>query len=163
MKKHLTKCLAVAMTASILSTSCASIIHGSSQELKLDSSPSQASITIKNSAGTVVYQGTTPANVTLKGGAKFFKREEYQVTYHKEGYQDKIVTLTPRVDGWYWGNLLLGGAIGMLIVDPATGAMYTFKDEQRVEVLEANSVGGLEVKDISEIPAEQRASLVKIY
>lgn len=28
------------------------------------------------------------------------------------------------MDGWYWGNILFGGLIGMLAVDPATGAMY---------------------------------------
>lgn len=32
------------------------------------------------------------------------------------------------MDGWYIGNLLFGGLIGMLIVDPATGAMYKLDD-----------------------------------
>lgn len=29
------------------------------------------------------------------------------------------------MNGWYIGNLLFGGIIGLLIVDPATGAMWT--------------------------------------
>ena len=28
------------------------------------------------------------------------------------------------LNGWYWGNILVGGLIGMLIVDPISGAMY---------------------------------------
>jgi hypothetical protein len=28
------------------------------------------------------------------------------------------------IDGWYWANFLIGGVIGLLIVDPATGAMF---------------------------------------
>ena len=36
------------------------------------------------------------------------------------------------MDGWYIGNILFGGLIGMLIVDPATGAMYNLPD--RVDI-----------------------------
>jgi hypothetical protein len=32
--------------------------------------------------------------------------------------------LTSTIDGWYWGNLLIGGIIGMVFVDPLTGAMW---------------------------------------
>lgn len=32
------------------------------------------------------------------------------------------------VNGWYIGNILFGGVIGLLAVDPATGAMYSFPD-----------------------------------
>lgn len=32
------------------------------------------------------------------------------------------------MDGWYMGNLLFGGFIGFLIVDPATGAMWKLDD-----------------------------------
>ena len=32
--------------------------------------------------------------------------------------------LRATIDGWYWGNLFLGGILGMLAVDPATGAMW---------------------------------------
>jgi hypothetical protein len=28
------------------------------------------------------------------------------------------------MSGWYIGNILFGGLIGMLVVDPQTGAMY---------------------------------------
>jgi hypothetical protein len=32
------------------------------------------------------------------------------------------------MDGWYIGNILFGGVIGFLIVDPATGAMWKLGD-----------------------------------
>lgn len=35
-----------------------------------------------------------------------------------------IVPVNYKLNGWYFGNLLLGGVIGMLIVDPATGSMW---------------------------------------
>ena len=37
---------------------------------------------------------------------------------------DHLVQIQGKLDGWYFGNLLFGGLIGMVIVDPITGAMY---------------------------------------
>lgn len=37
---------------------------------------------------------------------------------------DRAVTLTTGPSGWYVGNVVFGGLIGLLIVDPATGAMW---------------------------------------
>src|SRR5436305_14092712 len=34
------------------------------------------------------------------------------------------------INGWYFGNLAFGGVIGMLVVDPLTGAMYTLEPDQ---------------------------------
>jgi hypothetical protein len=33
------------------------------------------------------------------------------------------------MSGWYIGNILVGGLIGMLAVDPVTGGMYVFPDQ----------------------------------
>ncbi len=46
------------------------------------------------------------------------------------GYKVTEVELTPKMSGWYWGNLLFGGLIGMLAVDPATGAMWNIAPEK---------------------------------
>ncbi|MDB6061057.1 MAG: hypothetical protein JWM78_1160 [Verrucomicrobiaceae bacterium] len=54
------------------------------------------------------------------------------IRMQKDGYEDASGTLSPNIAGWYYGNLLLGGAIGMLIVDPITGAMYKLPDEYTV-------------------------------
>ena len=40
------------------------------------------------------------------------------------GYEDKTEYLESGIDGWYWGNIAIGGLIGMFIVAPLTGAMY---------------------------------------
>ena len=37
------------------------------------------------------------------------------------------------------GNLIFGGLIGLLAVDPATGAMYSFKPDDINAVLEATT------------------------
>jgi hypothetical protein len=38
------------------------------------------------------------------------------------------MTITGTMSGWYIGNILFGGLIGMLAVDPVTGAMYVFPE-----------------------------------
>ena len=52
------------------------------------------------------------------------KKHVMTLTYQKRGYGAKKYQLTSTIDGWFWGNILFGGFVGFLIVDPLTGAMY---------------------------------------
>ncbi|KPG98371.1 hypothetical protein AEQ67_13550 [Pseudomonas sp. RIT-PI-q] len=108
---------------------CASIVSDSKPEVGVYSTPTAAKYEIVNSRGMVVAQGVTPGKVLLESGRGYFKGEDYKVTFRKEGYSDSTVPLKTTVNGWYWGNILFGGLIGMLIVDPLTGAMYTLPDD----------------------------------
>jgi len=103
-------------------TSCASIVSKSSYSVSINSSPNQAKFTIKNKNGIAIHSGTTPSFVTLSSGDGYFKKANYIIQYEKSGYNPKEQQLIPELNGWYWGNILLGGLIGMLIVDPLTGA-----------------------------------------
>ncbi|WP_122859573.1 hypothetical protein, partial [Pseudomonas viridiflava] len=90
---------------------------------------SGATYEIFNESGISVRSGVTPDEVTLRAGAGYFDGEKYTVTYRKDGYTSSTQTLESGIDGWYWGNIVIGGLIGMLIVDPATGAMYTLPEK----------------------------------
>jgi hypothetical protein len=107
---------------------CASIFKGSTQAVTFRSEPESAALSITNRAGEAIHVGTTPATITLKRGAGYFQSEIYKVVMKKEGFADKELTITSTVSGWYIGNLLFGGLLGLLIVDPATGGMYVFPD-----------------------------------
>lgn len=115
-------------TAVVALSGCASIISDSKYPVSVASTPAGASYEIRNKVGRVVSTGTTPDQVTLDAGAGYFSGETYQVTYRKDGYNDQHSVIESGVDGWYWANIVFGGLIGMLIVDPATGAMYTLPD-----------------------------------
>jgi hypothetical protein len=54
------------------------------------------------------------------------------------GYDSAEVNLDSSVSGWYFGNLLFGGVIGMLIVDPLTGAMYNLTPEKIEQPMSAS-------------------------
>lgn len=66
--------------------------------------------------------------VNLDSGGDFFHGAKYTVHYKKKGYFVKKATLEAKVNDWYWGNLVFSWIIGMLIVDPATGAMFELPD-----------------------------------
>ncbi|MEE4083177.1 hypothetical protein [Pseudomonas viridiflava] len=110
-------------------TGCASIVSDSKYPVAVTSSPSGAAYEIFNESGISVRSGVTPDEVTLRAGAGYFDGEKYTVTYRKDGYTSSTQTLESGIDGWYWGNIVIGGLIGMLIVDPATGAMYTLPEK----------------------------------
>ena len=149
-------------------SSCASIVSKSSWPVSVNSNPAGATITITNRKGNEVYKGTAPAMINLKSGAGFFKKESYIIHYELAGYATKEIPLECRVNGWYWGNLLLGGVLGMLIIDPATGAMYKLNTETVQGTLVKNSTGSvdtepsLKICSIKDIPRSMEKQLVKI-
>lgn len=109
-------------------TGCASIFNGQTQAVTIKSVPDGAAVSVTNRAGEKIHTGVAPVTLTLKRGAGYFKAESYLVKMTKEGYEPKELVITGNVSGWYVGNVLFGGLIGMLAVDPVTGAMYTFPE-----------------------------------
>lgn len=135
-------------------TSCATIFTKSAYPVRFNSDPQGARITITNKAGRIIYTGETPAKVKLKAAAGYMSREEYTIEFAKEGYDSKITYLTANLDGVYFANLLLGGFIGMLIVDPASGAMYKIADKEINEQLKPKQaeITDLLIYDIDNLP-----------
>ncbi|WP_038341885.1 hypothetical protein [Acinetobacter sp. A47] len=122
--------------AVVLSLSgCASIISGKTQTMTFQSTPELSDITILNRDGKKIHVGKAPVTVSLNRGAGFFVPERYTVIFEKEGYEKKEIKVTPSMNGWYIGNILFGGVIGLLIVDPATGAMYSLNTKETNVVL----------------------------
>ncbi len=60
-------------------------------------------------------------SLPLRGEGKV---KSYKIKFSKAGYGDQVVVVRGKLDGWYFGNILFGGLIGMLIVDPITGKMW---------------------------------------
>ena len=121
------KAIATSIAAFAL-TGCASIFNGPTQAVTINSVPEGATVSVTNSAGEKVHNGATPLTLTLKRGAGYFRSESYTIAYSKAGFAPKEVTITGSMSGWYIGNILFGGLIGMLAVDPVTGAMYVLPE-----------------------------------
>ncbi|MEQ8478718.1 hypothetical protein [Fulvivirga sp.] len=148
----------------IIFSSCASIVSKSSYPIVINSKPASAKLKITDGKGRSVFEGTTPATLSLKSGQGYFKRASYQVHFSLDGYDDRVVPLNCKIDGWYFGNLIFGGALGLLIVDPATGAMYKLETDIIVETLSKSTASidekELRILDVNSIPQEWKSHLV---
>lgn len=114
-----TKIILIALTA-LMFTGCATILHGSHQEIQVNSTPSNASVYINN-----VKKGTTPTSLHLK------RNGTYTLAFKKDGYKpvklhlEKNFKPLPAI----LGNIFWNGVLGV-VVDFATGAAYKLSPEQ---------------------------------
>jgi hypothetical protein len=115
MKKTIIAC---SLAFTLLLSSCATIVSGSKQNVKFTSNPSAATIYIDE-----VEVGKTPFEMKLA------RKSEHQVLIKLEGYQTYQTSLTKKLNGWFFGNILIGGLIG-IIIDPITGAMYNLTPKE---------------------------------
>lgn len=124
--------LPAVITAAAMLSGCATILEDESKPVSIRTNPAGASFTITDREGKIISSGRTPQQVTLRNGAGYFKQGIYQINVSKEGYDDAAAELSPGISGWYFGNILFGGLIGMLAVDPASGAMYKLPDSTTI-------------------------------
>lgn len=110
-------------------TGCASIVGSTSETIAINSNVENAVVTIKNKENVTVFKGRTPTTVTLKKKSGFFSGEKYTILSEGRDHSPYMRTLNTSISGWYFGNIIFGGLIGLLLVDPATGAMWTFEED----------------------------------
>lgn len=119
---------------------CASIIKGSSpQSVSLKTTPTDAKCELTDlRTGTVVMKQNSPIMAQLKRDSGYFKNVKYRFSCEKDGFKQNQVDFESTANGWYaGGNLLFGGLIGWLIVDPASGAMWSFAIDDITLALES--------------------------
>ena len=142
--------LVSAIALSIALTACASIMHGTSQDVGISSTPTSASVTVDN--GT---KGQTPFI------AKLSRKDNHVIHIAADGYQPADLTLTRKTSGWVWGNLLFGGIIG-LAVDAITGGLYKLTPEQLNAALAKQTASVAPTKDgfyVVLVPAAENGRL----
>lgn len=102
-----------------LAAACATIVSGGTQKIKVTSTPSGVTVT----ADPGGHRVTTPAEMALsrKGGP-------YRLKFEKQGYAPIEMNLSSGMNGWLWGNILIGGLIGIAI-DFVSGAAYKLSPE----------------------------------
>jgi hypothetical protein len=159
------------MGASLFAGGCASIVHGGNRSITINTKPSGATASIRKSGGgiaDVVAVERTPCTVSLDPKGGYFRGQSYTLRLEMPGYKVTEIELTPRMSGWYWGNLVLGGLIGMIAVDPATGAMWNIEPDNIERKLASgqsamikNQTGFLVVLE-SELSDAERQHMVRL-
>jgi hypothetical protein len=116
-------------------SACASIMHGTSQDVGISSSPTGASVSIDNQS-----PGQTPYIAHLS------RKDNHVIKLALDGYAPADLTVTRKTSGWVWGNIVFGGLIG-LAVDAITGGLYNLTPEQLSATLASQKASIAPTKD----------------
>lgn len=120
----------------VVFSGCATIMQGTTQSIGIGSVPTNANVTINN-----IDKGKTPLVVELK------RKEHHIVKIELPGYLPYETAFTRSTSGWVWGNLVLGGLIG-LAIDAMAGGLYKLTPTEINAVLVANQQGHLYRDDV---------------
>ncbi|MCX8089927.1 MAG: hypothetical protein N3I86_03190 [Verrucomicrobiae bacterium] len=156
----------VAVGVAFLTAGCASIVSKSEWPITFASNPSGAEIVITDKDGREIHRGTTPTTLTLRASAGYFSPARYDVEVKLAGYNTGRGSVSANLNGWYVGNLLFGGLIGFLVVDPLTGAMFRLPEQYTINLTKSVALNpderALKIVSISEVPSELRSKLIRI-
>jgi hypothetical protein len=158
----------VLLCAGFLAGGCASIVHGGNRSVTINSDPPGAKASVSRTGGEVVSVQTTPCTVSLDPKGGYFKGQSYTVTLELPGYRNATVELRTSLSGWYFGNIVLGGLIGMVAVDPVTGSMWNIEPDHIEQKLTASQAAiirdktGFVVVLVSELTNHEREHMAKI-
>jgi hypothetical protein len=105
-------------------SNCATIIKGTSEEVRFGSEPQKAEVWING-----VRAGETPLSLKLE------KKKTYQIEFRKEGHKPVTRNITNRIGvGWIILDVLAG--LVPVVIDAATGAWYSLDQKNVDAVLE---------------------------
>lgn len=150
---------------------CATIVGSPNQVVPIQSTPSEATISIVDETGTEIFKGLTPTSVTLqKSNGSYWGKKSFTVKISKEGFQEQSIPVTASANGWYIaGNFIFGGVIGWFIVDPLNGHMYTLSPETVSATLGAKSAhnnkttdGSISIVLLQDVPQDLRGKMQRI-
>jgi hypothetical protein len=147
---------------------CATIVHGGPRMISVASAPPGAKVSIYDRDNNLVETNTTPFLAPLPTKYRYFQGQTYRLVFEMPGHATSEVRLESSLSGWYLGNILVGGLIGMLIVDPMTGAMYNLTPEKIEQPLSSNQAEvirgkkGILVVLASQTTETERAQMVRV-
>jgi hypothetical protein len=120
--------IAVFLFSLLLFSGCATIFNGLTETIHITSTP-RAWVRITDDKNLVVALKATPAVFELEKHEDYFKPAFYKVEIFCKGYLPAWYFISANVSGWYFANMVIGGLVGMLLVDPSTGAMWDLSPE----------------------------------
>jgi hypothetical protein len=110
---------ALVVLLAFATSGCATIISGGGkQQVTFNSEPMEATVTV---GGKVV--GRTPVTIQVD------RAKNVPLVIEKEGYKPYNVQLSTSFNGWFFGNILIGGLLGST-TDGVSGAIHEFSPNQ---------------------------------
>lgn len=137
--------LGAALAVGMLVSGCASIITGGHDDIMVKTDPEGADCTVYRGADVLGHINPTPGGIVVRRSY-----DDILVRCVKDGYGDSEAMNTSGVNGWLFGNIALGGLIG-IIIDTAT-ANATSYDSVTFVALAVKSEPGASPEKPAEVP-----------
>ena len=112
----------------MLLPACATVVNGTSQDVAISTSPPGAACAVDRAGARLGVVAQTPGSLHVEKS-----KNDLMVTCGKAGFQTAAVTHSPSFSMMTFGNLFVGGAIGVA-VDLASGANYKYPSDIRVDL-----------------------------
>jgi len=126
MRKFLT--ISILAAFAFMSSSCALIFKGTSEEVRFGSDPQRAEVWVNGAK-----MGETPVSLKLES------KKTYTIEFKMEGYKSVTKSITNHVGaGWIVLDILAG--LVPVIIDAATGAWYSLDQKNVDAVLEKQKI-----------------------
>lgn len=110
--------LVAIVSLSLSLSSCASILmNGQPSIIQAQSVPAGAKVSVRGITNGESFTETTPAAITLS------RASDYELTFELGEYESEVIIIRRTINGWFWGNLIIGGIPGW-IIDYATNDMW---------------------------------------
>jgi hypothetical protein len=111
-----------AIAASLSLSACATVMSGTDQSIAVATDPPGASCSIDRNGTHIGLVSPTPGSIHLDRS-----KDDLTFTCKDPGYQDAKLSQSPHFTGATFGNILIGGLVGVA-VDAATGANFRYPD-----------------------------------
>jgi hypothetical protein len=132
MQRTVAAMTATAMLAA-LAGGCATVTSGKNQMLSFDTDPAGADCTLVQS-GIDIARLKTPNTISVHRASS-----PLIVACSKPGYQQTRAMISSTTSAGAWGNLVVGGIIGVMI-DQSSGAAFRYYDPPRLALPSATDV-----------------------
>jgi hypothetical protein len=106
---------------------CASIVTGTNHTMALASEPAGATCKLERGGETIGYVNQTPSTAAFSKSSKPIVVSCTEEARNLRG----ISTVQPGIQPWFFGNLILGGIVG-IIIDASSGAIAEYPSSTTV-------------------------------
>ena len=111
-----------------LLSGCATIMSGTDQTVTVSTTPPAATCVLDRVGSRIGAIPLTPGSVRIDKS-----RNDISVTCVKEGFQTAVISHSSRFNGATFGNIIVGGVIGVL-VDASSGANFNYPADIRLDM-----------------------------
>ena len=123
--------IVLALLCVVVFPGCATLVTGTTQAITIETDPAGAACTVTRGGEKLAALGATPGQVTIDKGFKTI-----DIACQKERYRTGATALDASLQPVIFGNILIGGGLG-IIIDLTSGAAMRYETTTHVTLVPA--------------------------